>query len=163
MLDYKISCETFSSDTKYLDFDELHLWSTEVLKANGSYLQSKLAIPEPRSHRGIKEIKYSISFSICENQDFKSRWITQLTKEDPSNYREGYTLETYSKKLHPLYLNVIPTLADSLWIMPLLAGFSTLIVSQFAMKGSPSCHVQTIKHPRDGAKHILRTRPQPSQ
>lgn len=54
MLDYKISCETFRSDTKYLGFDELHLQSTEVLKANASYLQSELAIPEPRSHREKK-------------------------------------------------------------------------------------------------------------
>lgn len=78
MLDYKISCETFRSDTKYLGFDELHLWSTEVLKANASYLQSELAIPEPRSHRG-KKIKHFLSFSICEkleetpaSQDFES-------------------------------------------------------------------------------------------
>lgn len=50
MLDYKISLETFRADTKYLGFDELHFWSTEVLKANAYYLQSELAIPEPGSH-----------------------------------------------------------------------------------------------------------------
>lgn len=62
MLDYKISRETFRSDTKHLGFDELHFWSTEVLKANGYYLQLELAIPEPGSHS--KTISCSLSFSI---------------------------------------------------------------------------------------------------
>lgn len=50
MLDYKTSSATFSSDTKYLGFDELRFWSAEVLKTNARYLQSELAVPDPGSH-----------------------------------------------------------------------------------------------------------------
>lgn len=64
MLDYKISRETFRSDTKYLGFDELHFWSTEVLKVNVYYLQSELAIPEPGSHR--KKKRKIVIFNIIQ-------------------------------------------------------------------------------------------------
>lgn len=80
MLDYKIPRETFRSDTKHLGFDELHFWSTEVLKANAHYLQSELAVPDPGS-RGEK-LKYSLSFSILFNmqklQEKRNRQVKTL-------------------------------------------------------------------------------------
>lgn len=74
MLDYKISRETFRSDTKYLGFDELHFWSTEVLKVNVYYLQSELAIPEPGSHRKKVIICPFQYHSVCK--DCKRREIS---------------------------------------------------------------------------------------
>lgn len=89
MLDYKISSATFRSDTKYLGFDELHFWSTEVLKANEYYLQLELAVPEPGSHsKNSSVLCHFPYYSTCNNyrrseENSKARIWGQLSNSFP--------------------------------------------------------------------------------